>query len=53
MAIPIQKIPTIEEAYSGTIFGSVNSNKEIQNIDVSLLDEIIEQAFKPYTDEKL
>lgn len=40
-----QKIPTMEEAYTGVILGS-SKGETIQSIALELLDEINEQPFK-------
>ena len=51
-----QKIPSLEEALSGTLFGDVGkvkSGKQIVMLDPKDLIEIEDQPFRPYSDEKL
>jgi ParB family chromosome partitioning protein len=51
-----QKIPTLEEAFSGTLFGEVGkvkSGKQIVMLDPKELIEIEDQPFHPYPPEKL
>ena len=51
-----QKIPTLEEAFSGTLFGEVGkvkSGKQIVMLDPKELIEIEDQPFHPYHPEKL
>lgn len=56
MPIPKQKLPSLEEAYSGTLFGSMlpkPDDKRIVMVDPSELIEIEDQPFHPYTEERL
>lgn len=47
-----QSIPTLEQAYSGTLYGASNEN-QIVEMDPSDLLEIEDQPFRPYTPEQL
>lgn len=52
--IPVQKIPSLEEAMSGTLFGSAKpDDKRIVMLDPSKLTEIDDQPFRPYTPDRL
>ena len=52
--IPKQKIPTLQEALSGTMYGSTNPDeKRIVMLDPSELIEIEDQPFRPYPPEQL
>lgn len=52
--IPTQKIPSLEEALSGTLYGSAKpDDKRIVMFDPSELTEIDDQPFHPYPPEKL
>lgn len=57
MAIPIQKLPSLEEAYNGTLFGTAivakPDEKKIVMVGPSELIEIEDQPFHPYSAEKL
>ncbi|HEX3018001.1 MAG TPA: ParB/RepB/Spo0J family partition protein [Caproicibacter sp.] len=49
-----QMIPTLEEAMSGTLFGSVKpDDKKVVMLDPSELIEIEDQPFRPYPPDKL
>ena len=52
--IPKQKIPTLQEALSGTMYGSVKPDeKRIVMLDPSELIEIEDQPFHPYPPDRL
>jgi ParB family chromosome partitioning protein len=52
--IPKQKIPTLQEALSGTMYGSERPDeKRIVMLDPSELTEIEDQPFRPYSSERL
>ena len=52
--IPTQKIPSLEEALSQTLYGSVKpDDKRVIMLDPSELIEIEDQPFHPYPPEKL
>lgn len=52
--IPTQKIPSLQEALSGTLYGAVKpDNKRIVMFDPGDLIEIEDQPFRPYSREKL
>lgn len=52
--IPKQEIPTLQEALSGTMYGSMKPDeKRIVMLDPSELTEIEDQPFHPYPPERL
>lgn len=52
--IPAQRIPSLDEALSGTLFGSVKpDDKRVVMLDPSELIEIDDQPFRPYTRDRL
>lgn len=57
MAIPVQKLPSLEEAFNGTLFGNANitkpDDKKVVMVEPSDLIEIEDQPFHPYTTERL
>ena len=57
MPIPKQKLPSLEEAYNGTLFGSTDvlrpDEKKVVLVDPSELVEIEDQPFHLYSSEKL
>lgn len=56
MPIPKQKLPSLEEAYNGTLFGSTElrpDEKKVVLVDPSELIEIEDQPFHLYSAEKL
>lgn len=48
-----QTIPTLEQAYSGTLYGAVSNKNQICMISPDDLIEIDDQPFLPYSREKL
>ncbi len=57
MAIPVQKLPSLEEAYAGTLFGAaapINPDeKKVVMVEPSELIEIENQPFHPYPPYRL
>ena len=48
-----QQIPTLEQAFAGTLFGSGSTEEQIIEIDPSELQEITDQPFRVYKSDKL
>lgn len=48
-----QSLPTLEEAYTGTLFGAPAQDEHIVEVDPSQLIEIEDQPFRVYASDKL
>lgn len=48
-----QQIPTLEQAFAGTLLGSGSTEEQIIEIDPSELQEITDQPFRVYKSDKL
>lgn len=48
-----QQIPTLEQAFTGTLLGSIKPEEQIVELDPSELQEITQQPFRVYKSDKL